>query len=170
MFQLSESLELVRYDNSVLHEPCHKFDLNNPPFDIVKFSVDLVEVMNKHNALGIAANQVGVPYRIFAMHCDPILVLINPKIVSVSEEQNYMIEGCLSYPKLNMKIKRPAAVEMRATHPNGLVKTHKFENLTAHVALHEYDHLDGKTYFDVVDRIHRESGERHWKAIKRKII
>ena len=75
-------MKLVLSNDSVLTIPCKPFDFANPPFDPIEFSRELVKFMYDNNDIGISANQVGVPYRIFAMRGAPEnFVCFNPKIV-----------------------------------------------------------------------------------------
>lgn len=146
-----------------LLQPCKDFDFSNPPFDPIEFSQTLVKFMHENNALGVAANQVGVPYRIFAMRGNPEnFVCFNPKIVGTSEAEVLLEEGCLSYPGLLVKIKRPQHVRVRFTTPNGDGMTKQFTGLSARVFQHEFDHLDGKRFYDKANKFHRDKAFRAW--------
>ena len=69
----------MKLDNKYLNEICEEFDFTDPPFDPVDFAQNLVKFMYENNGLGVAANQVGNPYRIFAMRGSPeIFVCFNP--------------------------------------------------------------------------------------------
>jgi len=134
------------------------------PFDPVEFSKELVKFMYDNNGLGLAANQVGVPYRIFAMRGQPEnFVCFNPKIVYYSEETVSLEEGCLSFPNLIVKIKRPENIRVRFTKPNYETITRQFTGLTARIFQHEFDHLNGELYFKRASRYHRELAMKKWK-------
>jgi peptide deformylase len=152
-----EVLELVHESNDVLKKPCVDFDFANPPFDPVEFSQNLVHTMMTNNGLGLAANQVGVPYRIFAMRGDPQhFVCFNPKIIYTGDENIFLEEGCLSFPGLITKIKRPAFIRVRFATPNGEITTKGFYGLAARVFQHELDHLDGQLFYNKATIYHRE--------------
>ena len=154
----------MNLDDRYLLEECETFDFKDPPFDPVEFSQTLVKFMYEKNALGVAANQVGVPYRIFAMRGSPEnFVCFNPKIVQTSEKDVVLEEGCLSYPGLLVKIKRPEFVRVRFTTPNGDTITRQFIGMSARVFQHEYEHLDGIRFYDKANRFHREQAMRKWK-------
>lgn len=147
-----------------LLERCKDFDFVFPPFDPIEFSKELVKTMYEKNGLGIAANQVGVPYRIFAMRGSPEnFVIFNPKIVWESDKQVVLEEGCLSYPGLVVKIKRPEFVRVRFNTPNGETLTKQFIGMTARIFQHEYDHLEGNRFYDKANKFHRDQAMRKWK-------
>jgi peptide deformylase len=120
--------------------------------------------MYENNGIGIAANQVGVPYRVFAMRGQPQnFVCFNPRVVQPSAEEIILEEGCLSFPGLIVKVKRPRHVRVRFQTPNGDTRTETFIGMTARVFQHEMDHLEGKLYFSRSSRYHREIAMKKWK-------
>ena len=76
---------------------------------------------------------------------------------------SYIIEGCLTYPGLGVKIKRPDEVRVRFSMPNGDVRTETFRGLTAHAFQHEMDHLDGVIFYTKATAYHREQAFKNWK-------
>ena len=113
-------MNLVNANDPILKNKCDNFDFNNPPFDPIQFAENLVKHMYDWNGIGLAANQIGIPYRIFAMRGQPEnFVCFNPRIVQPSEMQIVLDEGCLTYPGLYVKIKRPQHVRVRFQTPNG---------------------------------------------------
>lgn len=154
----------MNLDDRYLLEECETFDFTDPPFDPIEFSKTLIKFMYDKNALGVAANQVGVPYRIFAMRGSPEnFVCFNPKIVQTSEKTVVLEEGCLSYSGLLVKIKRPEFVRVRFTTPNGDTMTKQFIGMSARVFQHEYDHLEGIRFYDKANKFHRDRALRKWK-------
>ena len=161
-------LKLVSPNDPVLTNECQFFDFTNPPVDPIEFSQKLVKFMYDNSGIGLAANQVGFPYRIFAMRGDPEnFVCFNPKIISVSDEQVSFEEGCLTFPGLSVKIKRPKEIRCRFNTPNGEVMTKTFNGLTARIFQHEYDHLDGIMFFNKANRYHREQSLKKWRKGER---
>lgn len=150
-------MELVPSTDPILKQVCQEFDFLNPPFDPIEFAKDLVKMMYDHNAIGISANQVGVPYRVFALRAYPEnFVCFNPKMVTPSEQEILLEEGCLSFPNLFVKIKRPQHCRVRFTMPNGDTRTDTFTGITARAFQHELDHLDGIVYYTRANDYHRE--------------
>ena len=157
---------LVPSTDPILKEPIGQFDFNNPPTDPIQLAHDLAETMIANNGLGLSANQIGLPYRAFAVMAEKIIVFFNPKIVDYSEETIYMEEGCLSYPNLFIKVKRPQKIKIRYTEPNGNTVTKTFNGLTARVIQHEYDHMEGVVHLQRANRIHKEQAMKNMKLGK----
>jgi peptide deformylase len=138
-------LDIVRND-PVLYQPTAKFDFANPQVDPIQLAVDLAETMLDEGGLGLSANQCGIPLSAFVMKGEQIIAVFNPIIVDRSEDLVSLDEGCLSFPKLILKIKRPSVIKVRYTEPNGNVVTTKFQGITARVFQHEMQHLSGEVF------------------------
>lgn len=155
----------MELNDRYINEVCEEFDFKDPPFDPIEYSKKLIKFMYDNNGLGLAANQVGTPYRIFAMRGSPEnFVCFNPKIVQTSEQTVTLEEGCLTYPGLLVKIKRPEFVRVRFQTPNGETITKQFIGMTARVFQHEYDHLEGVRFYDRANKFHRDQAMRKWKS------
>lgn len=168
-----ENMKLVSETDPVLMQECSEFKFEEPVFDAELFSKKLHDVMVKHDGLGLSANQVGIPVRAFAMRVDAgaPFVLFNPKIVSVSDNIISMKEGCLSFPLLYMSVKRPDAVRIRFRTFEGEIKTQQFIGMSARVALHEMDHMDGITFTHskVTSSFEMQRAVRKRMILKRKV-
>lgn len=155
--------ELVKSDHPALATKLEPFDFSNPPINPVELATQLTETMLKHNGIGLSANQCGLPYRVFVIASNPVIACFNPRIIDQSENtQIVMDEGCLSYPNLFLKVKRPRMIKVRYTLPNGETVTEKFDGMTARIFLHEMDHMDGTNFTTKVHRFHLD------KALKKK--
>lgn len=152
--------------NEILHQKAELFDFDNPPTDPVELAHTLTQALLKENAIGLAANQIGLPYRVFVIKANPVLCCFNPKIVDVSEELIILPEGCLSFPEEYVKVKRPRKIKVRFTRPNGEVVTEKFDGMTSRCFQHELDHLDGITMLDRANFMERE----RYKARRKKLL
>lgn len=134
--------------------------------EIMELGEKMVQTMYKHDGVGLAAPQVGVPLRMFALHVytpedengNPLpaaspgerellpkmpLVFINPEIVSRSEVKEVRDEGCLSVPGLWAPVERPVSVVFKAEILGGQEICVECAGLLARAIQHEYDHLDG---------------------------
>ena len=148
---------ILKYPDPILSSPCDPFDFTDPPGDPQELAVGLMQIMNDHNAVGLAANQVGVPFRVFVMRGYPEnFVCFNPKIVDYSNDVELLEEACLSFPGVNVKVKRPKSIRVRFQTPSGEMTTMSFDGLTARVFQHELDHLDGKLFFNRANKYHRD--------------
>ena len=95
------------------------FDFKNPQIDPVDLSQSLVSLMRKEMGYGLAANQVGLPLKMFVLDGEPAYAVFNPRITYFGEEEILLEEGCLSYPGLALKIKRPRFIRVRFRDPYG---------------------------------------------------
>lgn len=141
--QQYELLELVDATSPILHRKVEPFNFANPPCDPVLLANQLIHTMNHYNGIGLSANQCGLPYRVFVMRSNPTKVCFNPKIIDTTSDNISLDEGCLSYPHLFVKIKRPSLIKVRYTDAHGVTHTEKFIGMTARCFLHEMDHLEG---------------------------
>ena len=154
----------MKIDDRYLTEKCEDFDFKDPPFDPVEFARNLVKFMYDENGLGVAANQVGVPYRIFAMRGAPEnFVCFNPKMIGTSLDNIVLEEGCLTYPGLLVKVKRPSMIRVRFDTPNGDTQTRQFIGMSARVFQHEMDHLDGIKFFERANKFHKDQAFKRWQ-------
>ena len=160
-------LKLVDASNHILKQKMEDFDFTNPPIDPIQLAKDLAETMIENKGPGLAANQVGLPYRVFVLTGSPINACFNPKVVDSTSEMVYLDEGCLSYPGLVVKIKRPKMLRVRFTMPNGETKTEKFDGMTARCFLHELDHLNGIVHLDRAHPYHKEKAKKARKAYEK---
>jgi peptide deformylase len=124
---------------------------------------EMFGLMYAAKGVGLAANQVGLPYRFFVLNitADPEqkekeLVFINPEIVkrhsSIEDE-----EGCLSLPGLYSKVRRAKKIKVQAFDLQGELAEYEAEDLLSRAIQHETDHLDGKLFIDYLGPLARHS-------------
>jgi len=159
--------KLVNSNDPILREELTPFDFKNPPIDPLDLASDLAETMLASGGVGLAANQCGLPYRMFIMNADELIPCFNPRIVDYSEETVLLEEGCLTNPGLFVKVKRPRRIKVRYTEPNGQTTTKVFDGMTARIFQHELDHLDGIVYTQRANVIHLEQARKAAKKIQR---
>lgn len=148
-------LTLVPEDDPILRTTQPIFDFDNPPVPIENLVADLLETMRAHSAVGLAAPQVNLPYRVFVMEIEggAARVCFNPEIVVISDETEKNAEGCLSFPDLWLKVERPIRVEARYQNHFGILVHETFESLAARCYLHETDHLNGVRFVEKVGAV-----------------
>jgi peptide deformylase len=125
---------------------------------------DLVDSMYAENGLGIAALQIGDPRRMFIVEprlagrdpSDKPVAFLNPEVIWTSDEQQDSEEGCLSFPDIYIKVKRPMRARVRAMGLDGQLFELEGEALLARCLLHENDHLTGKLLVDFVGPLKRQ--------------
>jgi peptide deformylase len=164
-------LKLISHKDELIHSECLNWDFANPEFDLVEFVDSLAKVMLKNNGIGISASQVGTPYKIFlvagAGGPGTVKAFINSRIVDASAEKVKLEEGCLTYPGISVKVRRPRTIKLRYQEPNGETKTEKFTGMTARIIQHEMDHGLGITMFDAASILDREKAQKQWKKLQK---
>jgi peptide deformylase len=140
------NLALLEENNPQLLEVSEEWN-----FRIYGSPEELVRAMSKFMAdnggVGLAAPQLGIKKRIFIMgNFTKLVACINPKIVSLSENRAIDIEGCLSFPDLFMRVKRPDSCVVQYYTASGELVERELTGLENRVFLHEYDHLIGVTF------------------------
>ncbi len=115
---------------------------------------EMFDLMYKAEGVGLAANQVELPYQLLVMNstADPNqpeeeFVLINPVITKRTGAQTEIEEGCLSFPDLHLHITRPESVEFQAINLKGELCRYKWKGLKARIVQHETDHLKGLCFY-----------------------
>ena len=110
---------------------------------------DLIDTVKLPGRAGVAANQIGVGFRIFVYNIDGAIgYLINPIMVEVSGEPELMSEGCLSVPDFSFPRLRYPHATARGFQTDGSEIEVSGEGLLAQALQHELDHLDGVLYIE----------------------
>jgi peptide deformylase len=121
---------------------------------------DMLETMYAADGVGLAATQVDVHRRVIVMDASEDRahprVLINPELVSASEEWVSGDEGCLSVPTVYDAVERHARVRVRALDRDGQMQEFDAEGLEAVCVQHEMDHLMGKVFVQYLSPLKRE--------------
>jgi peptide deformylase len=151
-------LSILRYPDARLHtvaKPVAAVDER-----IRNLVDDMIETMYAADGVGLAATQVDVHERVIVMDTtdsrDRPRVLINPELVSQSEEMVLAEEGCLSVPQIYDKVERHARVTVRALGRDGLPYEFDAEGLEAVCVQHEMDHLMGKVFVEYLSALKRD--------------
>ena len=125
----------------------HRIQSCSYKLDRKSLSELLRENMLHYNGVGLSANQIGIWERAFAMVRDiennEVMVCFNPRIVKSYSEEVEMEEGCLSYPELFLKIKRPDKIVVKYEDEDKKTHKLKLQGLASRVFQHEYDHMEG---------------------------
>ena len=115
---------------------------------------DMIDTMRHANGAGIAANQVGIPKRLFVIEVGdnprypykpniPLTVVINPEIRFLSDETFVSNEGCLSVPQMRGNVDRHTEIAVSYYDRDGQRHEEEIRGYSACTWQHEYDHLDG---------------------------
>ena len=149
---------LVSQDNPILRETLSDFDFDNPPVNPNEFASTLVETCKLHNGVGLSANQCGFKHRVFVMGAnDEYVAFFNPRLIDSTGEV-HMLEGCLSFPLLGLRITRAKEIVVGYQDFNGKWQEATFTGLSARIFQHELDHLNGIVYTERVKPLALQSG------------
>ena len=127
--------------------------------DIEKFEKDMTELMQNSYGIGLAANQIGITKRFFAIGSDTFdtfkksAIIWNPLIKKYSEEKVFDVEGCLSFPDIFVKVERPKQIEVQYETTQGETKTARLNGMESKCFQHELDHLEGITFNKRVSKL-----------------
>lgn len=125
---------------------------------------DLKVTLLKSNGVGIAAPQVAQSCRLQIVASRPNLrypnaptmqptVMVNPRLVSHSEEKVKDWEGCLSVPGIRGLVPRYQAIEVEYASPDGAIQRQQFTDFVARIFQHELDHLNGLVFLDRLESV-----------------
>jgi peptide deformylase len=133
----------------------------------------MFEAMYRAPGIGLAAPQIGSKLRFAVVDLMPDdkrapIVLVNPDIVAVSEEQSTREEGCLSLPGMYADVTRPARVKVRYQDEHGVRHELEADALLAACLQHEIDHLDGVLFVDHLSVLKRNMIMRRLAKEQRK--
>ena len=166
------NLELLPEGHPQLLEVSEEWDFrfDGSPEELVRA---MSKFMTDNGGVGLAAPQLGIKKRIFIMgNFTKLVACINPKIVSLSEERENDLEGCLSFPDLFMKVKRPTSCVVQYNTASGELVERELTGLESRVFLHEYNHLIGVTFDqrvgDLTLKLAKDKRKKELKKLNRK--
>lgn len=120
---------------------------------LLKVIDDMKETLSFTQGVGLAAPQVGYPYRLFIVdYADLKETFINPRIISKNDETDFLEEGCLSIPGYRGLVERATELEVEYSDATGKRKQAKVSGFYARIIQHEYDHLTSNFYVERVKR------------------
>ena len=169
-------LELVKAPSDWLQKKMEPMDLENLPDNLKEIKDAMNQVMLDNKGIGLSANQVGLDMRLFVFHAEGLQSLssqrvnlcINPEVVEAMEPEVEMWEGCLSFPLLYFKVKRPVGLVTECLDSSGKECTIELTGWNARIFGHEYDHLYGINYIDRVSKLRLDMAKRkQGKLLKR---
>jgi peptide deformylase len=162
--------QVLKFPNDSLRINTEAWNFSNPPVDPLVLEKELIETMLANDGIGLAATQVGLPYRVFVMGWrgapEEARAFFNPMVVATVDELEDLEEGCLSFPGIYVSIKRPRKILARWQNSKGEWEESEFEGYNCKCFLHELDHLEGIVFQDRVSPLKWALGVK--KSKKRK--
>ena len=160
-------LEIVQFPHPVLKEKSETVEGINQAIE--KLVKNMADTMYNAPGSGLAANQVGVNKQIMVVDVSSAeeekntIVIINPRIVSMSDETEIMEEGCLSVPDFRAEVERAVTVTVLGKDLEGEDVEVEAEGFFSRVLQHEIDHLNGVLYIDRIGKLKRQRYVRQRK-------
>jgi peptide deformylase len=146
------SLQIIHYPHPTLRHPSKP--LKRVDAELRKIVAEMFDLMYEHEGVGLAANQVDLPYRLFIANVEGAReakeaegVFINP-VLSGGRGQGEDEEGCLSIPGLYAPVTRNETIKIQAYDLDGNEVVGEVNGLLARIMQHETDHLDGTLFID----------------------
>ncbi len=166
---MSEICTLIESTNPLLRI---KLSECSSDLDREKVESQLIDSMKHYQGIGLSANQVGIMERVFVMYSDvkkgEIISCFNPKIITQSDTEVVIEEGCLSYPGLWLKVKRPDGIEVEYEDKNGELQSKAMFGLECRIFLHEYDHMEGTDFTKKVSKIKLDRAKKRQSKMLKK--
>jgi peptide deformylase len=155
-------LQMKLCGDLILREHCDPVDDITP--DILQNMDEMVKMMSEQNGVGLAAPQVGITKRFLVMmnpDSGEVFKMINPRIISRSDNMVVIEEGCLSVLgpddlPVYANVTRPDSVVVEWTNTDGKQNTAEMSGIMARIVQHETDHLDGILFIDYLAPAKRE--------------
>ena len=166
---MSEICTLIESTNPLLRI---KLSECSSDLDREKVESQLIDSMKHYQGIGLSANQVGIMERVFVMYSDvkkgEIISCFNPKIITQSDTEIVIEEGCLSYPGLWLKVKRPDGIEVEYEDKNGELQSKAMFGLECRIFLHEYEHMEGTDFTKKVSKIKLDRAKKRQSKMLKK--
>jgi peptide deformylase len=175
-------LRIDVYPTEVLRR---KADPVDPTPEIAAVAERMVTLMHAAEGIGLAAPQVGLPWRLFVCHVPPPAdppeppaahpisndapeVFLNPELLSTQGPPEPLEEGCLSLPGIRGDVLRPPVATIRYQTPDGQWHTRTAAGLLARCWMHEMDHLDGVLILDKMTQLGRLRNRTLVRALEKR--
>lgn len=167
---------LVKEDDPILHRPLKPFNFDGD-IDAGHLADTLFESMKHYRGVGLSACQIGIDARVFVMGYDLTkgaggvrYDIFNPKVLDITGKELMGYEGCISYPLMDVMIKRPGSILVSYQDKYGKFQQEMFAGLTARIFLHEYDHMEGITFKDRVSKFKWDLSCKKRDKLLKKVI
>lgn len=167
-----DQINIVDPASDIMRTPLQAFKFDEHDQSEIDMLVNVLSnKMVELGGVGLSANQVGLPYRLFVMGIREYHgAFFNPKILETIGEPDSFKEGCLSYPGLFMYIKRPPSVRVSYQNQRGEHRETTFSGLTARIFLHEYDHMEGRDFTMGVSKLKMKMAKDRFEKKKKQLV
>ena len=164
-------LPVVGYGDPILRQETEEIDQEYPVKELI---ANMFETMYKASGVGLAAPQIGKAIRLFVIDAAPFSEMddvdpeevkflenfrkafINPIIVEEKGEEWAFEEGCLSVPGVNADVVRKDTVIIEYYNEKWELVEETYSGLAARIIQHEYDHIEGVIFTDLVSPLKKK--------------
>ena len=159
-------LEIKNCLDPVLRKMC--LPIENIDGELVTLAENMVETTLAAPGVGLAANQIGLPVRLFVVNIgvetdkENLVTVVNPEITCM-EGSELGEEGCLSIPDVLAEVNRASQIEIKGYDLNGDEVRYEAEGYLARAFQHEMDHLNGVLFWDKLGKVKRDILKRKFK-------
>lgn len=165
-------LPVVVYGHPVLRKVGKDISSDYPKLS--ELIENMFQTMHNAEGIGLAAPQVGLSIRLFIIDLSPMgaehpeyvnfkKVFINAQIMEREGDEEYEEEGCLSIPNIRERVIRKNRIRIKYLDKNFAEHDEVYEGWIARVIQHEYDHIEGKLFVDLISPLRR-------RLIKNKLV
>tara|TARA_B110000438_G_scaffold7579_1_gene7392 strand:- start:89 stop:601 length:513 start_codon:yes stop_codon:yes gene_type:complete len=159
-------LEIKNCLDPVLRKLCRPIE--NIDEELITLAENMVETTLAAPGVGLAANQIGLPWRLFVVNIgvetdkENLVTLVNPKITAM-EGSELGEEGCLSIPDVIAEVNRASQIEIKGYDLDGNEVRYEAQGYLARAFQHEMDHLNGVLFWDNLGKVKRDILKRKFK-------
>ena len=159
-------LDIKNCLDPVLRKVC--LPIENIDGELVTLAENMVETTLAAPGVGLAANQIGLPWRLFVVNIgvetdkDNLVTVVNPEITAM-EGSELGEEGCLSIPDVISEVNRASQVEIKGYDLEGNEVRYEAQGYLARAFQHEMDHLNGVLFWDNLGKVKRDILKRKFK-------
>ena len=155
-------IKVYQYPHETLLQsstPWNTYDTIEGYVDLELFEREMIKVMLNEKGMGLAANQIGITKRFFAIGHESFdtfqkhAIIWNPQVINFSEEKVIDVEGCLSFKDIFVKVERPKTIEVQYETTQGKTEFAKLDGMESKCFQHECDHLEGITFNKRVSKL-----------------
>ena len=169
-------MPITLYGDKILRKKTNK--VSDVDLETVKLIKDMFETMKNAFGIGLAANQVGADKQIFIVNLSGVedyedtkpIVFLNPEIIKYSDEKTVVEEGCLSIPDVRADVERPEKISIKYFDTELKEQILDADELLARVIQHEFDHLQGVLFTDLIADDLKKKFKKDLSNIRRRKI
>ncbi|MFM8512601.1 MAG: peptide deformylase [Bacteroidota bacterium] len=166
-------LPIVLYGDPLLQRRAQEIPADFPELETL--IQNMFETMYAASGIGLAAPQIGQSWRLFVLDAELAdeelykgqkRVFINPIILEESGDPWPYAEGCLSIPEIRGDVTRRATVRLRYEDAQRVLHEKSFDGMLARIIQHEYDHLEGRLFIDLLSPLRRRLVQKKLQLIR----